>query len=176
MTKYYTIHPRRLWKKFLKQGYIVGDMEYAMYPKQYKWMMEQMINRLPNYQGECPIWLWTEHPPFYRYGYAMTSRKKYVLLTVELNDGDVLLSDFDAWHIPLNNGTFNDDGVQSYSDFKSQRNSNYSDWEKIFDFEWLKKHFHENESVLMNLQGTTGKIAIENVVAVKHFTTKKHLI
>lgn len=169
MTKYYTIHPRRVWKKFKEQGYIIGNKEHSMFPEEYQWMIGEMAKRLPNYQGEYPVWLWTKIHPFYTYENSMVSRKKFVLLTIELDDKDVLLSDFDAWHIPLNNWTFSDDFVHS-----NDRKTDRSDWDKIFDFDWLKKHFHEDESKELHLQGTTGRIPIDKVVAVKHFSSKKH--
>lgn len=172
MTLYYSIHPRRIWGKFMNQGYMEGNNEYGLYSEHYQWMMEQMSKRLPNYQGEYPVWLWTEIPEFYRFRFSDVARKKFVLLTIELDDKDVLLSDFEAWHVPLNSGSFDDDIILPRV-YKYNRNVDMSDWEKIFDFDWLKTNFYENESEELCLQGTTGKIPVEKVVAVKYFTSKK---
>jgi len=175
MAKFYSIQPRRIWKKYLKLGYMEGSKENAMYPEQYKWMVKQMTKRLPNYKGEYPIWLWVDFPVMYRFTNSIVSRKKFVLLTIELNHEDVLLSDFDAWHIPLNDGVFNED-TNLLSSYKYNENEDMSDWENIFNFDWLKENFYENNDEILTLQGTTGRIPIDKVVDIKYFTTKKWLL
>lgn len=160
MAIYYTIHTRRTWKKFQKQGYIAGEKAYASFPMQYEWMMSEMKKRLPRYQGEFPVWLWTEIPPLYRFEQTNVRRKKFVLIAVEVEEEDVLFSDFDAWHIPLNHQTFQEGQTECL------------DWDKVFDFAWLRTHFYENESEKITLQGTTGSIPLSKVVSVKHFTSK----
>lgn len=163
MATYYTIHSRRTWKNFLEQGFLEGHRDFAMFPKQYEWLMQETAIRLPNYNGVYPVWLWTEIPPEYRSSNSMVARKKYVLLTIELEEKDVLLSDFEAWHIPLNDHEFEVENEVS----------NPPNWDKVFDFDWLRKNFYEDEDAKIVLQGTTGRISTQHVVKVKNFTTKK---
>ena len=81
----------------------------------YEWMRTQLAQRIgpPARPDMVPLWGW--------YQWAGTSRKRpdlrslrhnwgahdgkaYVLIECELPDDDVLLSDHDAWHVPLNDG------------------------------------------------------------------------
>lgn len=154
--KFYTVQKRSVWNKWEKQGFLkASEREDELFEGAYKWMREQMSSRLLNYKGEPLIWLWTEKPQWYR-NWSDIPRKKFVLLTLELNEGEVVFSDFDAWHIILNDLEF-DDGER---------------WERVFDLEWLKKNFLE-EHEKQTLQATTGIIDISKVIDVKYFTNKK---
>ncbi|MCM3781369.1 DUF3841 domain-containing protein [Neobacillus mesonae] len=163
-----------VWEIAQKAGYLEGSREHAMFPEHYKWMMKQMSKRLPNYSGEYPIWLWPKKPDMRSTGH-FNSGTKCVRLTLDLVDNDVLLSDFDRWHVVLNNG-FCSDNEQEDEDFDNGKLSITLEesWERIFDFdryvdtEWLGN----GEWV----QGTTGRIYLDKVKKVEHFVTRKSKI
>ncbi|RCW40535.1 DUF3841 domain-containing protein [Paenibacillus prosopidis] len=100
MSTYWTIQTTEVWEQFKKQGYLEGTKVYAMYPKEYTWMMKQMNKRLTNYKGEYPIWLWIKKPDM-RSTCHFSSYTQCVRLRLDLNDRDVLVSDFDDWHMVL---------------------------------------------------------------------------
>ena len=56
----YTVKNLTAYKLMREQGYLTGNNKFSAFPKEYKWMMEQMEKRLPNYTSEeaPPIWVW----------------------------------------------------------------------------------------------------------------------
>ena len=155
--KFYTVQKRCTWNRWKKQGYLEAYNfnfdEFFEIP--YKWMMEQMEKHLPNYKGEIPIWLWVDKPEWYR-KWSSIPRKKFVLLTIEVDEKDVLLSNFHAWHIPLSGDLFDND----------------EPWERVFDIEWCKSNDFEVEGKGPVFQGVTGRIDLDKVQDVKFFTAR----
>lgn len=99
---FYTVQSRKAWQNWRRQGYLQArDTTDKDFRGSYAWMKEQMKLRLPKYDGEAPIWLWDEIPWGYR-TWSNDSRKKFVLLTIELDEADVLASDYNGWHWVLN--------------------------------------------------------------------------
>lgn len=75
----------------------------------YDWLVSQMESRIgPRPQGVThPIWAWhtrdwKRHKPDLRESGYLARGQAGALLSLEVPDKDVLLSDFDAWHWPLN--------------------------------------------------------------------------
>lgn len=77
----------------------------------YNWMREQMIARgiTPNQLDPnlYPIWAWRDHVVAYRYWALHKRRSKFwrennVFLEIDIPDNQVLLSDYEIWHIVLN--------------------------------------------------------------------------
>ena len=64
--------------------------------------MQQMKQRLPNYRGEYPVWIWIKKPDMRHSGH-FEGGTKCVRLTLEIDPKNVLGSDFDDWHCVLNN-------------------------------------------------------------------------
>lgn len=130
-------------------------------------MMAQMKKRLPHYKGEYPIWLWTERPDLRQSGY-LERGEQGVLLKVELHSTDVLVSDFQAWHLVF------------YNDYMSlveePENEVYTSeeirksWELIFELDQLKAS--ELWGVPHHLQAVTGKILLSQIDAVKEFKAR----
>ena len=83
--------------------------EPVSFQRAYDWMVEQMVGRLPGYHGGYPWWGWARYGegtprPDLRSFRTMTDRgREMVMLELEIPDGEALLSDFDAWHMVLNN-------------------------------------------------------------------------
>lgn len=154
--KLYTVQKRSVWNKWKKQGFLKAtECEDEFFENAYAWMKSQMHLRLKDYKGEPLVWLWTERPEWYK-NWSDIPRKKFVLLTLELDEDEVVFSDFDAWHIILNDSEFD----------------NGEGWERVFDLEWLRKNYLE-EHEKQTLQATTGILDISKVIEVKYFTSKK---
>lgn len=68
---YYTIQGINAWIEAQNQGYLVGNKEYVCedFIRPYQWMMKQMQKRIPDYNGEYPIWLWPDKQDLRRRGY-----------------------------------------------------------------------------------------------------------
>ncbi|MGO4500057.1 DUF3841 domain-containing protein [Paenibacillus sp. 2RAB27] len=172
MTLYWSLIDEDRWNYMQNLGYLIGEEQNAMYPKEYLWMMEQMKQRLPNYTGEYPVWLWIKKPDLRSlYTYYFESKMRYVRLTIELHEEDVLVSCFDNWHSVLNDSFCADDQKES-NDFKEGKLSitKEESWLRIFDFtrdrdpRWLGAGDYR--------QGVTGKITINKVKKVEHFVRR----
>lgn len=137
-----------------QHGYLNGDGRRAdrffrdMEWQPYQWMAEQMERRLalkPANAGRFPVWAWHTHggkqPPDLRYAGLGGKGEQTVMLTIQLPAADVLLSDYNAWHIVLNNGpcTDNEAEWEQWKIFeKIWPTERYAaamraSWEKIFD-------------------------------------------
>ncbi|MED4780941.1 DUF3841 domain-containing protein [Brevibacillus choshinensis] len=171
MTIYWTLQTEEVWKKYEKQSYLEGAAEHAMYRDEYQWMMRQMKKRLPYYTGEHPIWLWIKKPDMRRTGH-FEAGTRCVRLTVELDENDVLVSDFDDWHCVLNNWICSDNEKED-SDFEQGllQITKEDSWERIFDLNRVRDaEWHGTGE--RTLQGTTGRIDIELVKKVEYFVAR----
>lgn len=169
MATYWTIQTMNKWEDVEKVGYLMGDIQFIWeeFVEPYKWMMAQMKNRLPNYAGEYPTWLWTERPDLRRSGH-LGKGEQGVLIKVEIDEEDVLLSEFQAWHMVLNHGYMRLNGdvdEQDYSEEEIRKS-----WELIFELEKLKHS--EGWGGTLHLQGVTGKIMVGKMKVVKVFIAR----
>lgn len=119
-----------------------------------------MSKRLNDYNGKYPIWLWLSLNNVY---IDCMLDDDYILLEVELDEDKVLLSNFDAWHIILNDGYFADDieGVNQEED-----------WETLFNEDSLKEDgftFDYDE----DYQGVTGRFDLDNIKVLKYILSEK---
>jgi hypothetical protein len=174
MTLYWTLQKEEIWDQSKQQGYLEGKQQYAMYPTEYLWMMEQMKNRIPNYSGEYPIWLWIKKPDM-RSTSHFGSYTKCVRITVELEPADVLVSDFLDWHCVLNDG-FNAHNEQEYDDFYEGKLviTKEQSWERMFDYNRPRDPVWGGSGDW--LQGVTGRIYLGQIRKVEHFISRKQAV
>ncbi|WP_211750289.1 DUF3841 domain-containing protein [Paenibacillus sp. Marseille-Q4541] len=168
---YWSMQTIEAWEEAQARGYLEGDHERAMFPDSYLWMIQQMQKRLPNFRGEYPIWLWPKKPDMRSTGH-FEGGTKCVRLTMDLDKKDVLISDFDRWHIVLNNG-FCSDNEKEDDDFDNGKlNITLKEsWERIFEFDrYIDTEWVGNGEWL---QGTTGRIYLDKVIKVEHFVARK---
>ncbi|MDZ4910376.1 DUF3841 domain-containing protein, partial [Clostridium perfringens] len=103
--KFYTIQTLEFWENNKNNRYLENDYKYVTkeWVTPYKWMYKQMCERIEDVDSSM-IWVWTPRPDLSRSGYSDRGNE-CVLLELELDESQVLLSDFDMWHLPLNNMT-----------------------------------------------------------------------
>lgn len=116
----YTVQPRFVYDTlcntgiFLSQPWKDGDnwicTDAPAVRLAYDWLCEEMVDRGLRRPGDSvyPIWAWYQYmgkkkpKPDLRYSdmkhYAQTDR--HVLLSLDIQDENVLLHDYDAWHYP----------------------------------------------------------------------------
>lgn len=89
------------------------------------------------------------------------------LWTIQHKDNQVLLSDFDYWHVVLNDGEliFPYDENAVYSLEERQKS-----WENIFDYECTFDD--EERRIGLSTQATMWEIRAEWVLKVEHFKTR----
>ena len=172
MATYYTIQTKEAWDDALTKGFLEFNKKYIYelaFPE-YNWMVDQMKKRLPNYNCEYPIWLWLKRPDL-RYGGHLEKGLRGVLLEVDIDENDVLLSDFIAWHCVLNNDflSISEDEENGITNITKEES-----WERIFDLDLLRQSEYvlENISDVDVIQGVTGKIDIKNIKLIKEFVAK----
>ncbi|GKU78758.1 DUF3841 domain-containing protein [Paenibacillus sp. L3-i20] len=172
MTTYWTLQTEEVWNKAINLGYLEGSEQFAMFPEQYQWMIDQMVHRLPGFHGEYPVWLWIEKPDMRSTGH-FSSFTRCVRLKLDLEEDHVLLSDFDDWHMVLNN-SFNADNEIEYDDFYNNKLdiTKEQSWERIFELSRVRDPEWHGLSPRL-LQGTTGRIDISSVKKVEHFVSRK---
>jgi len=166
--RYWSIQTKEAWEQAIEKGYLEGTYEYIEdFEKPYKWMMNQMSSRLESYKGEIPIWLWVDKPDMRLRGHSK-SGDEMVRLTVKITPDRVLLSDFESWHMVLNN-TFCALNEKEYDNAKNSFLTKEQSWERIFnmniprDVDWIGD---------LRLQGTTGRLQMTDVVKVENFVAR----
>ncbi|MBI6874651.1 DUF3841 domain-containing protein [Clostridium aciditolerans] len=169
--KFYTVQHIDAWRESKKKGYLEGNKEFAIdgFEKHYSWMMEQMHKKLSKYNGDYPVWLWSQKPDRKRVEQNYLEKDtKGVLLEAELDRADVLLSDFEAWHVVLNNGFFSisEEEYELWEQNKCNILKEES-WERIFDLHLLESI--GDWGSITELQGVTGKIDIDKINVIYEF-------
>ena len=108
-----------------------------------------------------------KRPDMRHHGRSSDKGVPIVLLTIDVPEDQVLLSDFDCWHVVLNDGEliFPYDENAVYS--KEERQES---WENIFDYE---RTFDDGERIIgLSTQATMWEIKAEWVLKVEHFKTR----
>lgn len=113
--------------------------------EKYEWLIRQMKKRNdPPPEGVVyPVWAWYKQMQknrSARWGYG-SGDEDYTCIEFEIPDGQMLLKDFDSWHIILNNGLFSDsekeaDQQDAYFDsLPTEERKAYKEtnWEQVFD-------------------------------------------
>lgn len=135
-------------------------------------MMSQMEKRIPNYQGEYPIWLWWTEKPDLRCSGHFERGIQAVCLEVEIPNECILLSDFDAWHCVLNDSFC----LLFEEEYKLVNQGTFhltkeKSWERIFDLQAFLESSYWNNS-LQEFQGVTGKLEVKHVKKVRSFKAR----
>ena len=145
---------------------------YEHFADAYEWMKKQMQERLPGYSGEQPVWLWTEKPDLRSTKYA-ESGSEIVRLTIELPSEKVLLSDFDGWHMVLNDTFFSFNQKEHDAFYRAELSlTKEESWKRIFDFETERDGdwFYSIEEI--EYQGVTGCIGLDCIRKVEYFIAR----
>lgn len=107
----WTIQPLEVLEIIKQEGEFVCNPNYSDpdFKRAYHWLVKQMDNRGIEhpYGLELPIWAWyktdweNKKPDLEQEDFS-SNRKNLVCIELEINDKDVLLTDFYAWHYVLN--------------------------------------------------------------------------
>lgn len=170
----------------------------------YNWMTEQMKKRigLPALEEiKYPIWAWYQwrginhKRPDLRFSGHLEKGTKGVLLELEVEPENVLLSDFDDLNNILNYGYIADNEeeydkfydnleIHGYCHYDLQSTNKKSDileqfklrlyesWEKIFDLNRQTDEVWSGKKEDQSIQATMWEIKWEQVISVKHFISK----
>ncbi|MBR5565358.1 MAG: DUF3841 domain-containing protein [Roseburia sp.] len=174
----WTIQHKAAYEDMLRTGVLRANPEYILeefFRAPYEWMAEQMKKRIgtPPEGAELPVWAWYQwegkrkRPDMRSHGCSSDKGVPIVLLTIDVPEECVLLSDFDYWHVVLNDGElifpFDENAVYS----KEERQES---WEKIFDYEC--SFDDEDRCIGLSTQATLWEIKAEWVLKAEYFKTR----
>jgi len=143
----------------------------------YEWISKIMTQKIgpPPEKVKYPIWCWYQirgikkRPDMRIKGYS-NKGDKIVLLTVEVDEKDVLLSDFMTWHIALNNQYMADDEEEDNEKSFRSPDEIKNSWLKVFNLDYDDEYhgFMKNKSI----QATMWEIKIEQIKKVEFFIAR----
>jgi hypothetical protein len=100
----WTIQPTEVLERLEAERVLYVDPVHVSreFRHAYDWMRAQMKRRIPGYSGRYPWWGWQSPRPDLRQSGHLPRGIGGVCLELELDPAEMLLSDFDAWHVVLN--------------------------------------------------------------------------
>lgn len=160
-------------------GFLSANEEYLFceddFREAYDWMAEQMTQRIyAAPEGiKHPVWAWYQWDGKHKRPDMRSFRKwsnpgtPIVLLTVDIPDSEVLLSDFDTWHIVMSKGYCPvDDADLDYMDVATPEEV-VASWERIF----LPLPHDGGVCSVNHVQATIWQIKKEWVIKAEHFVS-----
>lgn len=192
----WTIQNEAAWEFLNERGYLEASRQHQSdgRPEACEWMREQLVMRVgpPPSPDAVPLWGWRQwageakpRPDLRSVRRHWNPPGRYVLIECDLPGDAVVLSDFDAWHIALNNqylGVSDEEEAdylaarkrydeQPTEELATQlRESFYKSWERIIDMGVLTEpdwHRMERKAI----QACFWTLRLEHVRSVKPFTS-----
>ncbi len=198
--KLWTIQPIEWYEALLDMKIIYGDkklIEEADFNLDaYHWMMQQMdkcigVRPFP----DCyPVWAWYQYndakrkKPDLRRCAHLQKGLKGVRIEIEKNDKNILLSDFDLWHFPLNQWNISDNEEEDNAfdkmlEEEEGENARFSHlpstikkqivktWDKIFDMDYSEEYATLPKEC-KSIQATFWTLSVDEIVKVEYFTAR----
>jgi hypothetical protein len=190
----WTIQPAGLYEKLRAKGVLFADGRHRdrSWDHAYRWMIDQMRRRLPPSQARFPWWGWYRWEgarrarPDLRAGGHLDKGQKGVRIELDLEETEVLLSDFEKWHFVLGGWFLSYDEAEDewFDREKTRLGYRYADphpqllksrvrasWDHIFDLkggdpDWLGKM--SNRAI----QATFWELRLKDVTDVMFFTDR----
>ena len=174
----WTIQHEMAYEKMKDTGVLRADEAYVLedvFKTAYPWMAKQLEPRIGKAPEGIvfPVWAWYQwegkrkRPDMRVHGRGWGEKgTPIVLLTIDVPDHLVLLSDFDYWHCVLNDGDiiFPFDEFAIYSEEEKQKS-----WENIFD---ITCSFDEEDHRFLTTQATVWEVKREWVKKAEHFISR----
>lgn len=174
--KIWTIQDYRVWELLQQDGsFSLNDESfiYESYLNAYKWLSQKMRKKIPESVPNTawPIWGWVQWRdakkflPDLRYSLHLPTGTHGIRLCLDVNPEQILLSDFDDWHWPLNY-------------FANNRNDINKPIPKKLDEKWartiLLEHSDLNHCSIKHrsVQATFWKIHLDQVIDTHEFIAK----
>lgn len=189
----WTIQPLEVYELLMEQSVFRCDRSRAWGLKDdelkeaYDWLVDQMNQKigLPPQGVEYPIWAWHTFcgrrgkPDFRRMGLGIRG-EEYLCLEIDVPDQEVLLSEFDLWHMVLNDffigEACNEEEWEKENSFydqlpeSEQTKVKEESWAKIFEVD--KKFDDMWRRTGEYIQATFWELRLENVRRVWRFKAR----
>lgn len=184
----WTLQPEAAYNQAMETGVYTCDPEQCPMPElfdAYRWLSKQMEKRIgPAPEGvEFPIWAWHTRGWWRSKPDLRTERwncgpgnEDYVLLTLDVPDDQVLLSDFDSWHMVLNCQPITrseeefDEMWEELDGMSTSEKAAYlsKNWERVFNITPTENDWISRGSWI---QATFWELRKEYIKEVKRFRT-----
>jgi hypothetical protein len=153
----------------------------------YRWMMDQMWERLPNYDGEYPIWAYPNKPDLRRGEHQLgTPGLPAVRLELLAHPSDVLMSNEQAWNAIIS-GAYCSYTDEEYDRFCKRyghvwawgaevaadpelRDVIHGSWQRIFKPESFTRYPDWGDDI--PLQACLGQVSLDQIVDVTPFVSR----
>lgn len=174
-----------LCNELKKDNIEVDESDFTVFNVAYDWLkdrMSEVIERPSN--ATYPWWGWYKRnmrnskPDLRESGYA-NKGEQLVCMELELEESNVLLSDFDLWHFCISNSFIPDVDNEAefdaqYDWFESlskeeQEKEKFKSWETIFDTHLDFRPWHKRGKWV---QATFWELRLEDVKKVEYFKAK----
>ena len=144
--------------------------------KYYEWMYDQYKQRIGSYEKSL-VWVWEKIPDFYfeqdedeEWIVERDEPYRYrVLLVLDIPQERILWSDYDAWHVPLNDGQILTK-VEELEEAQGKKFDETHGWEYVFDLEWLMENEWSGE---ITKQGVFDVVDISAIQEIRYYDCKK---
>lgn len=182
----WTIQRPSWWRRLRNEGEVRGDGRRACrhFRPAYRWMMDQMGRRIPEYGGGYPIWFWFAPKPDLRHSGHLARGDRALRIELDLPRNLVLLSDFETWHCVLNRWHLSsssgesrawDRKVRGLDQFRSRlpeplESELRATWDRIFDLELVNRTRHWGP--VDHIQGIVERVLLSQVCDVREFVAR----
>ena len=177
----WTIQHKSVWDALLDDHVFFASknrIDAKDFEVPYQWMEKMAAKLIKDWKVTSrPIWTWTTKPDLRNYRFIKVPRspkeQEFVLIELEVPEDKVLLSDFDMWHLPLNNSpiTYTEKQWDRVKGNLSQKEMEKT-WERClirtdkyfdkFDPKWVGEKSSK-------VQGIINCLKIEQIIGVKSF-------
>ncbi|HLV98148.1 MAG TPA: DUF3841 domain-containing protein [Ktedonobacterales bacterium] len=196
----WTIQLAHVWEMLQRDGILYGPEtvdDSIQWRTAYDWMVEQMERRLgPRPKpGAYPLWAWYQwdgaarRKSGLRRAAHVPGKTRAVRIEFEIAEDQILLSDFQAWHVPLNYGhlALNEAEYEAFEAELAQRGLAWEpgqhladpayharilkSWERIFDIDQVDPDGWWTCTTLAekDIQGTFWSLSLAQVRKVTPF-------
>ena len=199
----WTIQTEEAYLKLIKNGVLHADRKYIWkkFLPAYNWLIDEMKKRIgdPPEDVKYPIWVWYQYDGErkrrdLRYGGYAQRGMPMVQLTIDIDEKNIVFSDFDNWHFVLNNMYLalneEDDNrfekVYEREGFTLQdihnltlvnpclekcRKETVDSWQRIFDIGRCEAEW-DTPLERKTVQGTFWELKVDQVIKAEHFIAK----
>ena len=189
----WTIQPIEVWNLIQYRGVYRCDSSKSTmvnmgFDEAYKWIALQMEKRVgPPPEGvKFPVWAWYIQNGKHKKPDLRIKRwlygpgdEDYTCIELEIPDSQVLLSDFDVWHLILDNWFISEtedeeNQLEKYYETlspESQKAFLYKNWERVLDISPLNNNWIIRGECI---QATFWELRKEMIRDVKFFRTARH--
>lgn len=182
----WTIQPAAWWRSLRTRGMLHGDGRriYGHFRPAYRWLMRQMVIRVPGCRGRAPIWVWQSPKPDLRHVAHLPRGEPGVRVELELPCNRVLLFDFETWHCVLNRWHLSlswresrewDRRIKGLDQYRTLLPEPFESelqaaWERVFDLARLRRT--KLWGPIDKVQGVTEYVRLDEVKRVEEFIAR----